>query len=910
MPTAGQIHSRIRFQPFSDASGLLLRVCAALLVVLLLLGGAARPAVAQDAFITTWETTSANESITIPTNGGADVTDYDFEIDWGDGTVEQVTGDDPDPSHTYAAASTYTVAITGTFPHFYLNGASGADKLQSVEQWGTIAWESMDSAFEGAETMVLTAADAPDLTNVRSMRDMFADAKAFHGAIGSWNVANVTNMSGMFAGASTFNQDIGSWDVSNVTDMSSMFAGASGFIQDIGGWDVSRVTTMARMFYGATTFNGAISNWDVSNVNTMGGMFFGATAFNGDLSSWDVSNVTAFDDESGGFLEDGALSPTRYDALLIGWEQLDLVGGLTFNAGTSRYTPAAEAARQAIIEDDGWMIRDDGLVNGDARCLLGNSPDGRHWVFASRDGDGVFGAQELTFTAEEVDDKIGGYTVYRITGTETGAEDDGSDGSVYVSCETGTKMVGLHEDGSYGGSYDDLAFLLPPFYVCSYGAPVDGKCIWSGVYDDPDPNINDDISIQVVTQVVDYNNVTVPAGSFSNAMKTELGCMADVDDCEGDPFPVFIWIDEDSGVVMVEGRYDGSKGFLELVDTFLSVTETVTSDGVVDFGTTGTTIDFSGVSGSGDVTVQRFDDGPMGTEGIEEANVSDFRFVITAVGTLDFDSNTEVRFEVSTLGGVTDPEGVIVYTRPVEGTGTFTALSTTVDDGGTPSDLSDDVLVATTDAFSEFVLASDSNPLPVALAGFEGQVVNGAAIRLTWQTVSETDNAGFRLQRMVDGERPVDGEAPNGTGGVWTQIGFVEGAGTTSEPQSYQFTDEALPYGADRLTYRLQQVDTDGTTSLSPEIIIRRTIGAVNLLSPFPNPAHKQVTIRYAVPKAAKVAIRLYDVLGRKVQTLVEGPATGRTELQWDVSGLPSGTYFLRLQAGSEVKTQRLTIVR
>jgi len=71
-------------------------------VLLGLLSGLAfspAPAHGQDAFITTWETTSADESITIPTENSS--VDYDFEIDWGDGTTATITGSDPDPSHTY-----------------------------------------------------------------------------------------------------------------------------------------------------------------------------------------------------------------------------------------------------------------------------------------------------------------------------------------------------------------------------------------------------------------------------------------------------------------------------------------------------------------------------------------------------------------------------------------------------------------------------------------------------------------------------------------------------------------------------------------------------------------------------------------------------------------------------------------
>jgi surface protein len=287
----------------------------AVLTVLLALAllGAAPHAAAQgtDAFVTTWATTSAEESITIPTNDGSGVTDYDFEIDWGDGSaVEQITGDDPDPTHTYASAGTYTVSITGTFPLIFLNApppstssaagqsaratapretdpwltrldaegtmrralragtdaeawdkgldraapeakgaqaksagetAANAQKLRTIEQWGSIQWESMDLAFQGAVNLTYNATDAPDLTRVTSMVGMFARATSFNGAIGGWDVSSVTDMSGMFSRASAFNQNLGAWDVSSVTTMSYMFLGAEGFNQDIGDWDVSNV---------------------------------------------------------------------------------------------------------------------------------------------------------------------------------------------------------------------------------------------------------------------------------------------------------------------------------------------------------------------------------------------------------------------------------------------------------------------------------------------------------------------------------------------------------------------------------------------------------------------------------------------------------------------------------------------
>jgi len=190
--------------------------------------------------------------------------------------------------------------------------------------------------------------------------------------------------------------------------------------------------------------------------------------------------------------------------------------------------------------------------------------------------------------------------------------------------------------------------------------------------------------------------------------------------------------------------------------------------------------------------------------------------------------------------------------------------------------------------------------LPVELAGFEGMRVE-RGVRLTWQTASEENNAGFRVQRRA-------GEAE------WTKIGRVEGAGTTSEAQSYRFTDADLPFEADTLEYRLKQVDTDGSTSLTdPVTVARGGVERLQLKGTYPNPARGQATVRFAVPEEAEtesVEMRLYDVLGRQVRTVKATAEPGRHELELDVSGLGSGTYFLRLQDRRTTTTQKMTVVR
>lgn len=338
--------------------------------------------------------------------------------------------------------------------------------------------------------------------------------------------------------------------------------------------------------------------------------------------------------------------------------------------------------------------------------------------------------------------------------------------------------------------------------------------------------------------------------------------------------------------------------------------QSVSGDGTVDFGPTGADITFSGVSGSGEVVVQKFDNGsPGGTQGISETNVSDFRFVLSAGGDLRFDDDTEVRLDVGTLAGVGDPSSVSVFTRSVEGMGLFRVLQTTYDAGSGE-------LVATTGSFSEFVLASDSsdNPLPVEMAGFEASV-NQEEVRLTWQTVSETKNSGFEVQRRVREARASGTGTDAGEDGTaeWTKVGFVESnadGGSATEPQSYRFTDEDLPYEVDELSYRLRQVDLDGTESYSETVTVERGVRQLELLGSFPNPARGHTTIRFAVPDGQAVTLRIYDVLGREVRTLLREQTEGRHEQTIDLSGLPSGTYFLRLSTEEQTRTEKLTVMR
>lgn len=280
-----------------------------------------------DLFITTWETTSINETITIPTYTGES---YNYHIDWGDGNSDAaVMGN---ITHTYAAAGMHTVKISGTFPRIFFNNSGDREKIRSIEQWGTNMWSSMNSAFMGCTNLVSNATDIPNFAMVSDMYGMFAYAESFNGDvnINNWNVSNVTSMYGMFGGASAFNADIGNWNVGNVTNMKLMFSYATSFNNDISAWNVANVRNMDSMFRGASSFDQHLGMWNVSNVVNMKNMFKGAT-----------------------------LSTANYDALLNGWATLSLKNNVSFHAGFSKYCNG-ELSRQHIIATYSWTITDGG----------------------------------------------------------------------------------------------------------------------------------------------------------------------------------------------------------------------------------------------------------------------------------------------------------------------------------------------------------------------------------------------------------------------------------------------------------------------------------------------------------------------------------------------------------------------
>ena len=230
-------------------------------------------------FVTTWYAIDPSDTITI-VGGGSNYT-----IDWGDGT--QDVGVSADQSHNYANAnlSTYTVSIFGDFTHFVANTV---EQLETVEQWGSIKWTSMENSFKDTRHVTYNATDIPDLSRVTSMHAMFMGATEFNTPIGDWNISTITDLNSTFFGTA-FNQPLTNWDTSSVTTMEKLFL-VSSFNQNINDWNVSKVKNLAFTF-SYCPFNQPLNKWDTSSVTKMERTFAGSTTFDQNINDWDVSSV-------------------------------------------------------------------------------------------------------------------------------------------------------------------------------------------------------------------------------------------------------------------------------------------------------------------------------------------------------------------------------------------------------------------------------------------------------------------------------------------------------------------------------------------------------------------------------------------------------------------------------------------
>ena len=174
--------------------------------------------------------------------------------------------------------------------------------------------------------------------------------------------------------------------------------------------------------------------------------------------------------------------------------------------------------------------------------------------------------------------------------------------------------------------------------------------------------------------------------------------------------------------------------------------------------------------------------------------------------------------------------------------------------------------------------------LPVELLAFEAETVP-AGVQLDWSTAGEQNSAYFEVQRSSDGLH-------------FESIGMVAAAGNSQDILAYSFLDKQPIPGLNY--YRLKQVDLDGAYEILPVRAV--DVSTFASLRVSPNPFRDQVKVQWQDETGSPAQVSILDVTGR-IWYQTDQPV-GDTWL--DLSYLPAGVYFLRLQIGRNQQLKRL----
>lgn len=191
-------------------------------------------------------------------------------------------------------------------------------------------------------------------------------------------------------------------------------------------------------------------------------------------------------------------------------------------------------------------------------------------------------------------------------------------------------------------------------------------------------------------------------------------------------------------------------------------------------------------------------------------------------------------------------------------------------------------------------------PLPVEFNLFSARVISNS-VELYWRTQTEVNNYGFDIERA---SFSTDATL------IWQKIGFVSGYGNSNSAREYSFIDKKVLSG--KYYYRLRQIDSDGKYKYSESIMVDLGVPKeFRLLQNYPNPFNPATTIRYEVAKETNVSLKVYDVIGNEVATLInETKPVGTYEVVFDAANLSNGVYFYQIQAGDFTATRKLTLMK
>ncbi len=197
------------------------------------------------------------------------------------------------------------------------------------------------------------------------------------------------------------------------------------------------------------------------------------------------------------------------------------------------------------------------------------------------------------------------------------------------------------------------------------------------------------------------------------------------------------------------------------------------------------------------------------------------------------------------------------------------------------------------------------NPLPISLASFDAEYVEGKGVRLFWKTLSEISNKGFILKRAIGGKGAMEFLTD------YNESEELIGAGDSKEPLEYAYWDEEANLKAgESHYYQLFQEDFDGKITAF-RIRVVNVGGKLELYQNYPNPAKDETTLSFSLDKEREVSLAIYNQLGQLIDVVEEGSfPQGTHEVKYNTSNLATGTYIIRLVYGEGQKTKKMLIAK
>jgi hypothetical protein len=261
----------------------------------------------------------------------------------------------------------------------------------------------------------------------------------------------------------------------------------------------------------------------------------------------------------------------------------------------------------------------------------------------------------------------------------------------------------------------------------------------------------------------------------------------------------------------------------------------------------------------------------------------------------------------ATVNSTSDPDGSSTLVLDAEGDKSAGSTSASVT-ASTSADNSEEATLALSVDFS----VTWDVPVPAELASFAAQVTADQHVQLQWTVSSQTNNLGWEVYRSLDND-------------VFERIGSLTlGDGTSDTARSFDFLDQDLP-ATDVVYYYLRQIDLNGTATrsnvieilLAPAAVLEQILPLSTALAQnYPNPFNPETTIKFDLAVETSVSLRVYDVTGQVVRTLVSAnlPAGTYTRL-WDGSNeqgmrVGNGVYFYELKAGSFTSKKKMTLLQ